>query len=81
MDVANSRPLSNAKVIVRNKFTQAQEEFLVDELGEVEITLQPDQKYSLIGVSEGYKESSLPVSTMGVVNSDRVQANLPLAKQ
>lgn len=81
MDVANSRPLSNAKVVVRNKFTQAQEEFLVDELGEVEITLQPDQKYSLIGVSEGYQESSLPVSTMGVVNSDRVQANLPLAKQ
>lgn len=81
MDVANSRPLSDAKVIVRNKFTQAQEEFPVDELGEVEITLQPDQKYSLIGMSEGYQESSLPVSTMGVVNSDRVQANLPLAKQ
>ncbi|MGH1337052.1 MAG: hypothetical protein ACRBFS_13085 [Aureispira sp.] len=80
-DVANSRPLSGAKVIVRNKFTQAQEEFSVDERGEVEVSLKPDQKYSLIGVSEGYQESSLPVSTMGVVNSDRVQANLPLAKQ
>lgn len=80
-DVANSRPLAGAKVIVRNKFTQAQEEFLVDERGEVEVSLKPDQKYNLIGVSEGYQESSLPVSTMGVVNSDRVQANLPLAKQ
>lgn len=81
VDVANSRPLADAKVIVRNKFTQAQEEYPVNKHGEVEVTLQPDQKYSLIGISEGYQESNLPVSTMGVVNSDRVQANLPLAKQ
>lgn len=81
MDVANSRPLSDATVTVRNKFTQAQEDFPVNERGEVQVTLQPDQKYLLIGNAEGYQESSLPVSTMGVVNSDRVQANLPLAKQ
>lgn len=81
MDVANSRPLANAKVIVRNKFTQVQEELTVNTQGEVEVTLEPDQKYTLIGVSEGYQDSSLPVSTMGVVNSDRVQKNLPLAKQ
>ncbi len=80
MDVANSRPLSNATVIVRNKFTQVEEELSVNERGEVEVSLEPDQKYSLIGKSEGYAESSLPVSTMEVVSSDRIQANLPLAR-
>jgi hypothetical protein len=81
MDVANSRPLSNAIVVVRNKFTQEQKEYAVNERGEVAVVLEPFQKYSLIGRSEGYEESSLPVSTMDAVNSDRIQANLPLAKQ
>lgn len=80
MDVANSRPLDGAEVVVRNKFTQVEEVFPVNERGEVEIALNPDQKYLLIGRSAGYQESSLPVSTMGVVASDRVQADLPLAR-
>lgn len=80
MDVANSRPLEGAEVVVRNKFTQVEEVFPVNERGEVEIALNPDQKYLLIGRSAGYQESSLPVSTMGVVESDRVQADLPLAR-
>ena len=80
MDIANSRPLGDAEVVVRNKFTQIEEVFPVDQQGEVEISLDPDQKYTLIGRSAGYQESSIPVSTMGVAESDRVQANLPLAK-
>lgn len=80
MDVANSRPLEGAEVVVRNKFTQVEEVFPVNERGEVEISLNPDQKYLLIGRSAGYQDSSLPVSTMGVVESDRVQADLPLAR-
>lgn len=80
MDVANSRPLKGAEVVVRNKFTQVEEVFPVNEQGEVEISLNPDQKYLLMGRSAGYQESSLPVSTMGVVESDRVQADLPLAR-
>lgn len=80
MDVANSRPLSNAQVVVKNKFTQKEEVLTVNELGEVEVKLEPDQKYTLVGQCQGYKESSLPVSTMGVTSSDRVQANMPMEK-
>lgn len=80
MDVANSRPLSNAQVVVRNKFTQKETVLTVNELGEVEVKLEPDQKYTLVGQCQGYKESSLPVSTMGVTSSDRVQANMPMEK-
>ena len=81
MDVANSRPLSEAKVVVKNKFTQEEEILDVNEQGEVEVSLDPDQKYTISGQCVGYKESSLPVSTMGVVASDRVQANLPMEKE
>lgn len=81
MDVANSRPLSDAQVIVKNKFTQEEEVLTVNVQGEVEVLLTPDQKYTLSGQCPGYKESSLPVSTMGVVSSDRVQANMPMEKE
>jgi hypothetical protein len=81
MDVANSRPLSDAKVVVKNKFTQEEEILDVNPQGEVEVSLDPDQKYTISGQCVGYKESSLPVSTMGVVASDRVQANLPMEKE
>lgn len=81
MDVANSRPLSDAKVIVKNKFTQKEEVLDVNAQGEVEVSLDPDQKYTISGQCVGYRESSLPVSTMGVVASDRVQANLPMQKE
>lgn len=81
MDVANSRPLSDAKVVVKNKFTQEEVVLDVDAQGEVEVSLDPDQKYTISGQCAGYKESSLPVSTMGVVASDRVQANLPMEKE
>jgi hypothetical protein len=81
MDVANSRPLSDAKVMVKNKFTQEEVLLDVNAQGEVEVSLDPDQKYTISGQCAGYKESSLPVSTMGVVASDRVQANLPMEKE
>ncbi|BDS14256.1 hypothetical protein [Aureispira anguillae] len=81
MDVANSRPLADAQVVVRNKFTQAEEVLTVNAQGEVEVRLDPDQKYTLVGQCVGYKESALPVSTMGVVASDRVQANMPMEKE
>jgi len=81
MDVANSRPLGDAKVVVKNKFTQEEEILDVNPQGEVEVSLDPDQKYTISGQCAGYKESSLPVSTMGVVASDRVQANLPMEKE
>lgn len=81
MDVANSRPLGEAKVVVKNNFTQAEELLEVDAQGEVEVRLDPDQKYTISGQCTGYKESSLPVSTMGVLASDRVQANLPMEKE
>jgi len=81
MDVANSRPLSEAKVVVKNKFTQEEKILDVNAQGEVEVSLDPDQKYTISGQCAGYKESSLPVSTMGVVASDRVQANLPMEKE
>lgn len=81
MDVANSRPLGDAKVVVKNKFTQEEEVLDVNDQGEVEVNLDPDQKYTISGQCAGYKESSLPVSTMGVVASDRVQANLPMEKE
>jgi hypothetical protein len=80
-DVANSRPLSDAKVLIKNKFTQEEEIVEANERGEVEVLLEADQKYSLIGQCSGYKESMLPVSTMGVTDSDRAQANLPLAQE
>ncbi|WP_052598143.1 tetratricopeptide repeat protein [Aureispira sp. CCB-QB1] len=81
MDVANSRPLSDAKVVVKNKFTQEETVLDVNAQGEIEVRLEPDQKYTISGQCMGYKESSLPVSTMGVVASDRVQANLPMEKE
>ena len=81
MDVANSRPLSDARVLVKNKFTQEEKIVEANERGEVEVLLEADQKYSLIGQCVGYKESKLPVSTMGVTDSDRAQANLPLAQE
>jgi tetratricopeptide (TPR) repeat protein len=81
MDVANSRPLSESKVVVKNKFTQKEEVISANDKGEIEVFLQADQKYNLIGQCEGYKESSLPVSTMGVTSSDKAQANLPLEKE
>jgi tetratricopeptide (TPR) repeat protein len=81
MDVANSRPLSDAKVVVKNKFTQEETVLDVNAQGEIEVSLDPDQKYTISGQCVGYKESSLPVSTMGVVASDRVQANLPMEKE
>lgn len=80
-DIANSRALGNAVVLVRNSFTQDEVAAEVNEKGEVEVRLDPDQKYLLIGRCEGYKETSLPVSTMNVTSSDRVQANLPLERQ
>jgi hypothetical protein len=81
MDVTNSRPLPEAKVVVKNKFTQKEQYLLVNDRGEVEVVLEIDQKYTLTGQCEGYKETSLPVSTMGVSESDRVQANMPLEKE
>lgn len=81
MDVANSRPLGDAKVVVKNKFTQEEQILDVNPQGEIEVSLEPDQKYTISGQCAGYKESSLPVSTMGVVASDRVQANLPMEKE
>jgi len=81
MDVTNSRPLPEAKVVVKNKFTQKEQYLTVNERGEVEVVLEVDQKYTLTGQCEGYKETSLPVSTMGVSESDRVQANMPLEKE
>lgn len=81
MDVANSRPLADAQVVVRNKFTQEEKILAVNGQGEVEVSLQPDQKYTLLGQCPGYKDSSLPVSTMGVTASDRVQANMPMKQQ
>ena len=81
MDIDNSRPLKDARVIVKNKFTQQEEAFDVNDKGEVTITLDVDQKYTLIGDCIGYKSSSLPVSTMGVTESDRVQANMPMEKE
>jgi hypothetical protein len=81
MDVANSRPLGDAKVVVKNNFTQEEVILDVNAQGEIEVSLEPDQKYTISGQCIGYKESSLPVSTMGVVTSDRVQANLPMEKE
>ena len=66
---------------LKNKFTQKEEVLDVNPQGEVEVSLEPDQKYTISGQCVGYKESSLPVSTMGVVASDRVQANLPMEKE
>ena len=42
--------------------------------------MDKDQKYELIGECAGYAPSSIPVSTMGVTESDRVQANMPMQK-
>jgi len=80
MDVDNSRPLSDATIVVRNKFTQKETSLSVNDRGEVTVRLDKDQKYELVGECTGYAPSSIPVSTMGVTESDRVQANMPMQK-
>ena len=81
IDIRNSSALPKATVIVKNKFTQKEEVLFVNDKGEVEVLLEADQKYTLTGRCIGYKDSSLPVSTMGVTESDRVQADIPMEKE
>lgn len=70
--------LANAQIVVKNKFTGKTRTFDTDAKGLTEIRLDPNQKYSFVGQKSGYTESSIPVSTMGVTETEKVAASLQL---
>jgi len=75
------KPLTDAKVRVKNKFVGESVTYNVNEEGISEIHLEANQKYVFTGVLDGYNESSLPVSTMGAQKTQRVAANMELKKK
>lgn len=79
-DISTAKILTNAVVEISNDLSAESWTVDVNDLGEAIINLEADQKYTLRGKCAGYKESTLPVSTIGVTKSDRASAKLPLEK-
>lgn len=81
LDKNSNAALTNAKVSVRNVFTDQSQDFKVDASGKISITLKPDQKYMIRAECSGYYGSTMPVTTMQAYEDQSVPAELPLIKK
>lgn len=74
------KAIENAALSLNNKFSGEKETFSSDNNGLIELKLDADQKFIIRVDKEGYKSTSLPVSTMGATETQTVVSDLLLKK-